>query len=152
MNTKPVKTVFLCASFAALLGLCPAQAAALWAGADVRSNGFDLHAGTTTLPIPFLATAGLEAGLGRSSGDKGNNARFGVTMRDINIPFSKTDAFISGGAAYHTGAKDDDDNGLGLYVEGGFSGNLVGPLGWRAGVRSDSKSGLSAGIGVEAKF
>lgn len=147
-----MKSLSLITALAALVLSVPAQAALFWGGADIRTNGLDVHAGTSILPIPFLATAGLEAGLGRGSEKNGNQVRFGVTLRDINIPFSRTDAFVSGGAAYHTGAANEDKNGLGLYVEGGFSGSLVGPVGWRAGARSDSKKGLSAGIGIEAKF
>lgn len=147
-----MRTPYLLLALAALFFPVSAQAALFWGGADVRTSGFDLHAGTSLLPIPFIATAGLEAGWSQGNAEKGSQMRFGATLRDINIPFSKTDAFLSGGAAYHTGASNTSYNGLGLYTEGGLSGHFFGPVGWRASVRSDTKTGLSAGVGIEAKF
>ncbi len=139
--------------FTAALLLISSVQAALWGGADLRTNGLDLHVGKSLLAVPILATAGVEGGLGYSTGNSGKQVHVGVTLRDINLPFSSTDAYVSTGVSYHTATKNGSSNGLGLYTEGGVSGNLLsGPLGWRAGIRSDSKTGLSAGIGVEVKF
>ncbi|WP_241191262.1 hypothetical protein [Deinococcus psychrotolerans] len=129
----------------------PAQAAVLWAGADLRTNGLDAHVGSALLPIPFIGTVGIEAGAATSSAAGGlSEVRAGGTLRDLNLPFTGTDAFLSGGLAYHTAGN--TNSGVGIYLEGGLRGPLVGPLGWRASVKTDTKSGLSAGAGLEVRF
>ena len=71
----------------------PAQAAALWVGADLRTNGLDAHAGSALLPVPFLGTVGVEAGATTSSGAGGlSEVRAGGTLRDLNLPLTKVDA------------------------------------------------------------
>ncbi|WP_245895887.1 hypothetical protein [Deinococcus irradiatisoli] len=134
-----------------VLGAAPAHAAALWAGADFRSNGLDAHAGSALLPVPLIGTIGVEAGVGTRYGVSGlSEVRAGGTLRDLNLPFTKTDAYFGGGLSYHLAAS--ANTGLGVYLEGGLRGPLLGPLGWRAGLKTDTKSGLSAGAGLEVRF
>lgn len=129
--------------------LTPARAAGLWVGADLRTSGLDAHAGRALLPVPFIGTVGIEAGATSSAGGL-SEVRAGGTLRDLNLPFTKTDAFVSGGLAYHpTGTK---NSGAGVYLEGGARGPLAGPLGWRVSVKTDTKSGISAGAGLEFRF
>jgi len=131
--------------------LAPAQAAALWVGADLRTNGLDAHAGSALLPVPFIGTVGVEAGATTSSGAGGlSEVRVGGTLRDLNLPFTRTDGFLSGGLAYHTAGT--GNSGVGVYLEGGARGPLAGPLGWRVSVKTDTKSGISAGAGLEFRF
>ena len=147
IRTLPVLALSLGTAFA------PAHAAALWAGADLRTNGLDAHAGGALLPVPFIGTVGVEGGVAADYSGSFNEARLGATLRDLNIPFTKTDAFVSGGAAYHnTRSGDVNTSGVSLYVEGGLRGPLLGPVGWRAGVKTDTRSGLSAGVGLEFRF
>lgn len=130
--------------------LTPAHAAALWVGADLRTSGLDAHVGSALLPVPFIGTVGVEAGATSSAGGL-SEVRAGGTLRDLNLPFTKTDAFLSGGLAYHT-TTGTQSSGLGVYLEGGARGPLAGPLGWRVSVKTDTKSGLSAGVGLEFRF
>ncbi|UWX65514.1 hypothetical protein [Deinococcus rubellus] len=131
--------------------LAPAHAAALWIGADLRTNGLDAHAGSALLPVPFIGTVGVEAGATTSSSAGGlSEVRVGGTLRDLNLPFTKTDAFLSAGLAYHTAGS--QSSGVGVYLEGGARGPLAGPLGWRVSVKTDTKSGISAGAGLEFRF
>lgn len=131
--------------------LAPAQAAALWVGADLRTSGLDAHAGSALLPVPLIGTVGVEAGATTSSGAGGlSEVRVGGTLRDLNLPFTRTDGFLSGGLAYHTAGT--GNSGVGVYLEGGARGPLAGPLGWRVSVKTDTKSGISAGAGLEFRF
>jgi hypothetical protein len=154
MLTRTLSAVTLTLGAASL---APAHAAALWAGADLRTSGLDAHAGTALLPVPFIGTVGIEGGVGTSySGGGLSEVRLGATLRDLNLPFTRTDGFVTGGAAYHfdsaAASASTPTNGLGLYVEGGLRGPLLGPVGWRAGVKADTRAGLSAGVGLEFRF
>ena len=42
-----------------------ASAAAIWAGADLRTSGYGVRAGVALLPVPFLGTFGVEGGAER---------------------------------------------------------------------------------------
>ena len=131
--------------------LAPAQAAALWAGVDARTTGLDAHLGSALLPVPFIGTLGIEAGAATESGVSGvSEVRVGATLRDLNLPITKIDAYTSAGLSYHLSAS--SNSGVGLYAEGGLRGPLFGPLGWRAGLKTDTKSGFSAGLGLEVRF
>ena len=68
----------------------------------------------------------------------------GATLRDINLPITRVDAFATAGGEYV--------NRFGVYAEGGVRGPLLGPAGWRAYVRSGTASGFGAGVGVELRF
>ena len=131
--------------------LAPAQAAALWAGVDARTSGLDAHIGSALLPVPFIGTLGIEAGAATEYGVSGvSEVRLGGTLRDLNLPLTKIDAYTGGGLSYHLSAS--SNTGLGFYAEGGARGPLFGPLGWRAGLKADTKSGFSAGLGLEVRF
>lgn len=132
----------------------PARAAVLWAGADVRTSGLDVHAGSALLPVPFIGTVGIEAGAASNFSGGLAEIRAGGTLRDLNLPFTATDGYASGGLSYHFENKinNTSNNGIGVYVEGGLRGPLLGPVGWRAGVKADTKSGLSLGAGLEFRF
>ena len=43
-----------------------ARAAAVWAGADLRTSGYGIRAGVALLPIPFIGSFGVEAGAERA--------------------------------------------------------------------------------------
>ncbi|SEJ05702.1 hypothetical protein SAMN04488058_103219 [Deinococcus reticulitermitis] len=130
-------------SLAALGTLGGAQAATVWAGGDVGTGGYGVHAGASLLRVPVLGTLGVEGSAER--GWRGaNRYAAGLTLRDLNLPLTRVDAFATVGAEYRTG--------LNLYAEGGLRGPLLGPAGWRAYVRGSSGAGLGAGLGVELRF
>ena len=135
-----------------LSAAAPAHAAALWFGADARTAGLDAHAGIALLPVPFIGTLGIEAGVGSSYGNSLsiNEYRVGGTLRDLNLPFTSVDAFVSGGAAFHLLA--DSNTATSTYLEGGLRGPVLGPVGWRLSAKGDSFSGFSAGAGLEVRF
>ena len=122
----------------------PANAAAVWAGANVTTGGFGVHAGTALLPIPFLGTLGVEGSGEKAWGESASRFAAGLTLRDLNLPLTGVDAFGTLGAEYR--------NAAGLYAEAGLRGPLFGPAGWRAFVRSGTVSGLGGGVGLEVRF
>ena len=65
------------------------------------------------------------------------------------MPFTKIDAYLGSGLSYRLNGS---VTGLGFYLDGGVRSPLVGPLGWRAGLKTDTKSGFSAGVGLEVRF
>ncbi|WP_420595802.1 hypothetical protein [Deinococcus sp.] len=127
------------------LTLAPAQAAGLWAGADVTTKDFKIHAGSALLPIPLIGTLGVEGGVNAGL----DEFRIGATLRDLNLPLTRLNAYLGGGLSYQTSSA---NSGAGLYLQGGVRGPLFGPLGWRAGLDTDTKSGFSAGLGLEVRF
>lgn len=133
----------LLVSLAALSTLGGAQAATLWAGGDVGTGGFGVHAGASLLRVPVLGTLGVEGSVEQSWRGV-NRYAAGVTLRDVGLPLTRVDAFATAGAEYRTG--------LNLYAEGGLRGPLLGPAGWRAYVRGSSGGGLGAGVGLELRF
>ena len=128
-----------------VLALSSTAGAAVWLGADAGVTGFGVHAGTSVLSIPLIGRLGLEG-----SAEKGwtsamaNRYAAGVTLRDLNIPISRVDAFATVGAEYR--------NSFALYGEGGLRGPLLGPAGWRAYVRGSTAGTLGAGVGIELRF
>ncbi|WP_291426709.1 hypothetical protein [Deinococcus sp.] len=122
----------------------PAGAATLWAGADALTSGFGVHAGKSLLRVPFIGTLGVEGNLEKGWSDKPNRYAAGVTVRDLNLPFTKVDAFGTLGAEYRGGTH--------LYAETGLRGPLLGPAGWRAFVRANSARQFGAGVGLELRF
>ena len=138
----------------ALAALIPAaspstSAAAVWAGADLRITGYGVRAGVALLPVPFLGTFGVEAGAERpyQSGTGNTDAATfsaALTLRDLNLPLTPVDAFVSAGAEFGDATR--------FYAEGGLRGPLFGPAGWRAHVRARQDGVFSGGVGVELRF
>lgn len=119
--------------------------AAVWLGADAGISGFGVHAGTSLLSIPLIGRLGVEASAERAwNASLANRYAAGVTLRDLNIPITKVDAFATVGAEY--------TNSFGVYGEGGLRGPLLGPAGWRAYVRGSTAGHYGAGVGLELRF
>ena len=137
----------------ALAALIPAvspsaSAAAIWAGADLRTTGYGVRAGVALLPVP-IGTFGVEAGAERpyQSGTGNTDAATfsaALTLRDLNLPLTAVDAFASAGAEFGDATR--------FYAEGGLRGPLFGPAGWRAHVRARQDGVFSGGVGVELRF
>ena len=141
----PTLTLALCLST-----LAPAHAAAVWAGVDARSSGLEAHAGFRVLPIPFIGTLGVEAGVTTPYSVLAvGEFRLGGTLQGVVIPLTSVDAFVGAGVAFRPSAKSIVTS---TYLEGGLHGPLLGPLGWRLSARGDSYTGFSAGAGVEVRF
>ena len=129
-------------SVVAALCLSSSAGAVTWAGVDASTSGYGARAGTSLLGVPFIGALGVEGSVERGwSG--GTRVAAGVTLRDLNVPLTRTDAFVTVGAAYQ--------RGLNLYAEGGLRGPLLGPAGWRGYVRGGT-AGLGAGVGLELRF
>jgi hypothetical protein len=130
---------------AALALPASASAATAWAGVDATTKGYGLHAGASVFRVPLLGTLGIEGAAEKAWRSTGAN-RFavGATLRDLNVPITRVDAFATAGAEY--------TNRFGVYAEGGVRGPLLGPAGWRAYVRGGTASGFGAGVGVELRF
>ena len=127
---------------AAALCLSSSAGAVTWAGVDASTNGYGARAGTSLLGVPFIGALGVEGSVER--GWRGQNRlAAGVTLRDLNLPLTRTDAFATVGAAYQ--------GGFNVYAEGGLRGPLLGPAGWRGYVRG-STAGFGAGVGLELRF
>ncbi|MFC4636849.1 hypothetical protein [Deinococcus hohokamensis] len=129
-----------------------AQASLAWAGADATTSGFGVHAGLALLPVPFLGTLGVEA-----SGERGWNDQSpsrlaaGLTLRDLNLPLTRVDAFATLGGEYRTTTAAQSSQLLG-YAEAGLRGPLLGPAGWRAFARANTAGHFGAGLGLELRF
>ena len=139
---------------AALTLTAPASAAVAWAGADATTGGFGVHAGAALLPIPFVGTVGLEGSAERPwrvTDTSANRVALGLTLRDLNIPLSKVDAFATlGGQALLPSSG--GTTSYALYGEAGLRGPVFGPAGWRAFVRGTSAGTVGAGLGLELRF
>jgi hypothetical protein len=129
-----------------LAALAPsASAAAAWAGVDLNTSGFGARAGLALLPVPFIGTLGIEAGAGRGyAQDSAATFSAGLTLRDLNLPLTKVDAFGTVGAEFAGAAR--------LYAEAGLRGPLLGPAGWRVNVRGRQDGVFSGGVGLELRF
>ena len=121
-----------------------ASAAAIWAGADLRTSGYGVRAGVALLPVPFLGTVGVEAGTERGYNTDTATFSAALTLRDLNLPLTPVDAFASVGAEFSDATR--------FYAEGGLRGPLFGPAGWRAHVRARQDGVFSGGVGVEIRF
>ena len=121
-----------------------ASAAAIWAGADLRTSGYGVRAGVALLPVPFLGTVGVEAGAERGYNTDTATFSAALTLRDLNLPLTPVDAFASVGAEFSDATR--------FYAEGGLRGPLFGPAGWRAHVRARQDGVFSSGVGVEIRF
>lgn len=122
-----------------------AQAATAWAGVDATTRGYGLHAGGAVFRVPILGTLGVEGAAEKGwRNTSANRYAVGATLRDINLPITRVDAFATAGAEYA--------NRFGVYAEGGVRGPLLGPAGWRAYVRSGTASGFGGGVGLELRF
>lgn len=127
------------------LAAAPCAGAVTWVGANAGTSGFGVHAGTSLLRIPVIGALGLEGAAERSWGTGASNRyAVGATLRDLNLPLTRVDAFATVGAEYSTS--------FALYGEGGLRGPLVGPAGWRAYVRGSSAGRFGAGVGLELRF
>lgn len=144
-------TALTALSLAATL-TAPASAAAVWAGVDATTGGYGVHAGTALLPIPFIGTVGVEGSAERpwqTTDTSYNRYAAGVTLRDLNLPLTKVDAFATVGGQLTAGS---NENRFALYGETGLRGPVFGPAGWRAFVRASSAGQIGAGIGLELRF
>lgn len=133
-----------CVAAALVLMTLPGVAgAATWAGADVSTAGYGVRLGSSLLAVPRIGALGVEG-----SAEKGwqgaNRYAAALTLRDLNLPLTKVDAFASAGAEYRSG--------LNLYAEGGLRGPVLGPLGWRAYARGTLTGQFGAGVGLELRF
>ncbi len=120
-----------------------ASAAAIWAGADVRTTGYGVRAGVALLPIP-IGTFGVEGGAERGYNSGAATFSAALTLRDLNLPLTAVDAFASAGAEFGDATR--------FYAEGGLRGPLFGPAGWRAHVRARQDGVFSGGVGIELRF
>lgn len=130
----------------------PASAAAVWAGVDATTSGYGVHAGTALLPIPFIGTIGVEGSAERpwqTTDTTYNRYAAGVTLRDLNLPLTKVDAFATVGGQLTAGS---NENRFALYGETGLRGPVFGPAGWRAFVRASTAGQIGAGVGLELRF
>lgn len=129
---------------AALVLVSPGVAGATtWVGAETTTAGYGVHLGSSLLAVPRIGALGVEG-----SAEKGwqgvNRYAAALTLRDLNLPLTKVDAFASAGAEYR--------QGLNLYAEGGLRGPVLGPLGWRAYARGTLTGQFGAGVGLELRF
>lgn len=126
-----------------LMSLSGTVGATTWAGADLNTVGYGVRLGSSLLAVPRIGALGVEG-----SAEKGwqgaNRYAAALTLRDLNLPLTKVDAFASAGAEYR--------QGLNLYAEGGLRGPVLGPLGWRAYARGTLTGHFGAGVGLELRF
>lgn len=123
---------------------CAQAGATTWAGGNATTSGFGVHAGSSLLRVPFIGALGVEGSVEKSWNSGPNRYALGLTLRDLNLPLTKVDAFATLGAEYQ--------NSGNLYAEGGLRGPLLGPAGWRAFVRANTASQFGAGVGLELRF
>ncbi len=144
-------TALTALSLAATL-TAPASAAAVWAGVDATTSGYGVYAGSALLPIPFIGTVGVEGSAERpwqTTDTSYNRYAAGVTLRDLNLPLTKVDAFATVGGQLTAGS---NENRFALYGETGLRGPVFGPAGWRAFVRASTAGQIGAGIGLALRF
>ncbi len=145
MNVLPVRLTRRLLPLLTLTALTPAASAAgLWAGVDLTTSGYGARVGAALLPVPFIGTLGVEAGLSRAYNVLDGRFSAAVTLRDLNLPFTSVDAFGTVGAEFVDAPR--------LYAEAGLRGPLLGPAGWRAHVRARQDGVFGGGIGVELRF
>lgn len=142
----PASTPFLVRSSVLVVSLLTAQAGATtWLGGDATTTGFGVHAGQSLLRVPFIGALGIEAAAEKAwQSSTPNRYALGLTVRDLNLPLTRVDAFGTVGAEYR--------ERVNLYAEGGLRGPLLGPAGWRAFARANSALKFSAGLGLELRF
>lgn len=145
MTALPIRLTRTLVPLLALAALTPAAGAAgVWAGVDLTTSGYGARAGVALLPIPFIGTLGVEAGLARAYNVPDGSFSAALTLRDLNLPFTAVDAFGTVGAEFGAATV--------LYAEAGLRGPLFGPAGWRAHVRARQDGIFSGGIGAELRF
>ena len=137
MKAAPALTVLV------LAALSPAGATS-WVGGNAATSGFGVHAGTSLLRLPLIGALGVEGQVEKGWNAAPGRYALGVTLRDLNLPLTKVDAFASVGAEYRSRAS--------LYAEGGLRGPLLGPAGWRAFARGNTAGQFGAGLGLELRF
>ncbi|WP_165795327.1 hypothetical protein [Deinococcus koreensis] len=127
------------------LAAATSAGAVTWVGANASTSGFGVHAGLSLLRIPVIGAVGVEGTAERGWGNGASNRyAVGATLRDLNLPITRVDAFATIGAEY--------SNSFALYGEGGLRGPLIGSAGWRAFVRGSSAGRFGAGVGLELRF
>lgn len=118
-----------------------------WAGVNATSQGFGAHLGSSLLSALSVGTLGLEGSYERGWLGRPSRYAAGVTLRDLNLPLTSVDAFVSAGAEYRSGGR--------WYVEGGLRGELLGAAGWRGFVRGSGTgrdtARYGAGLGLELR-
>lgn len=147
---------------ALLVAVAPHGQAAMWAGANVNTQGAGGHVGISLLDLPILGPMGVEASLEKLYNDTPMRLAAGVTWRDFSLPLIPLDVFVSAGLAYEgavsTAVRPDNSSPQGpkmvfnTYGEAGLRGPVFGPVGWRAFTRVNSVAQFSAGIGIEVRF
>lgn len=115
-----------------------------WVGGNAGTTGFGVHVGTSLVRLPFIGALGVEGNVEKSWNAAPNRYALGVTLRDLNLPLTKVDAFATLGAEYRNKAS--------LYAEGGLRGPLLGPAGWRLFARGNTTGQFGAGAGLELRF
>ncbi|WP_188961962.1 hypothetical protein [Deinococcus aquiradiocola] len=141
----PARLVRTALPLLTLAVLAPAaHASAVWAGADLNTTGYGVRAGVALLPVPFVGTLGVEGGAERAFNTDTTAFTAALTLRDLNLPLTRVDAFASVGAEFTDATR--------LYAEAGLRGPLLGPAGWRAHVRARQDGAFSGGLGVELRF
>ena len=133
-------------TLAALLLLAPASSAAvLWAGVDANTNSFGARVGFALLPVPFVGTVGLEGGVERPWNTGTTDFSLAATLRDLNIPLSRTDAFVSAGALFR-------ESRITPFAEAGLRFPVALNAGLRVAARADAEGRVRAGAGIELRF
>lgn len=130
--------------YAATLFTVAQAGATTWLGGDLTTQSFGVHAGSSLLRVPFIGALGFEGSAEKGLSAQPNRYALGVTLRDLNLPLTRIDAFATVGTEYR--------NKFSFYAEGGLRGPLLGPAGWRAFVRGNTASQFGAGMGLELRF
>ncbi|ACO46125.2 hypothetical protein DEDE109153_01690 [Deinococcus deserti] len=134
------------------LGSGGAQAAVAWAGVNASTSGYGVHAGVAVVPVPFVGTLGVEASAERAWSTAGpSRLAAGLTVRDLNLPLTRVDAFGTLGGEYRTSTAS-QPAALAAFAEAGLRGRLAGPAGWRAFARANTSGAFGAGLGLELRF
>lgn len=139
---RPTRPLLILAS---LVALAAPASAKTWLGASATTQGYGVHLGTSLLSIPFIGTLGLEGAAELPwNAAQPNRYAVGATLRDLNLPLTKVDAFATVGAEYM--------NTWAYYGEAGLRGPLLGPAGWRLFARGSTSGQFGAGLGLELRF
>ncbi|ANE43181.1 hypothetical protein [Deinococcus puniceus] len=125
----------------------PASAATLWAGANANTAGYGVHAGVSVLRVPFIGTLGVEGSAEQQWNNGPRRLAAGLTLRDVNLPLTRVDAFGTVGGELSSVNSD-----VVGYAEAGLRGPLLGPAGWRAFVRGNTGGQFGGGLGLEIRF
>lgn len=131
-------------ALAALAIPSAAEGASVWASVNLNTTSLGASAGVGLVPVPFVGTLGVEGGVERLHASPAAPVFAGVTLRDINLPLTDTDAFVGLGLEFSNASR--------TYLEGGLRTSLIGPFGLKASLRSYLQGGVRAGFGAEVRF